>query len=217
MSRARSTGSDSRTKLGEEQASLLLDSNLRAEGHEFYALGALEVSRNNRWLAVAEDFLSRRQYQIQFLDLESGQWATDKLENTSGNLVWANDNKTVFYVRKHPQTLLPYQVYRHTLGTDPATDKLVYEEKDDSFYISLYATTSEDFIVIALSSTTTGEARLIDANQPEHAPACSCPVRWITNTAWITTAAASMCAPTRTARTSASMKPKRARSIAGRW
>ncbi|MGL5589264.1 MAG: S9 family peptidase, partial [Aeromonas veronii] len=160
----------SRTKLGEEQASLLLDSNLRAEGPEFYALGALEVSRNNRWLAVAEDFLSRRQYQIQFLDLESGQWATDKLENTSGNLVWANDNKTVFYVRKHPQTLLPYQVYRHTLGTDPATDKLVYEEKDDSFYISLYATTSEDFIVIALSSTTTGEARLIDANQPEHAP-----------------------------------------------
>ncbi|MBL0547001.1 S9 family peptidase [Aeromonas jandaei] len=160
----------SRTRLGEEQASLLLDSNQRAEGHEFYALGALEVSRNNRWLAVAEDYLSRRQYKIQFLDLESGKWAADTLENTSGNLVWANDNKTVFYVRKHPQTLLPYQVYRHTLGTDPATDKLVYEEKDDSFYVSLYATTSEDFIVIALSSTTTGEARLIDANLPEHSP-----------------------------------------------
>ena len=89
-------------------------------GHDFYSLGALEVSRNNRWLAVAEDFLSRRQYKIQFLDLESGKWAADVLENTSGNLVWANDSKTVFYVRKHPQTLLPYQVYRHTLGTDPA-------------------------------------------------------------------------------------------------
>ncbi|MGL4249530.1 MAG: S9 family peptidase, partial [Aeromonas sp.] len=160
----------SRTKLGEEQASLLLDSNQRAEGHEYYALGALEVSRNNRWLAVAEDYLSRRQYRIQFLDLESGKWAADTLENTSGNLVWANDNKTVFYVRKHPQTLLPYQVYRHTLGTDPAQDQLVYEEKDDSFYVSLYATTSEDFIVIALSSTTTGEARLIDANVPNQSP-----------------------------------------------
>lgn len=165
----------SRTPVGEKgqpepKASLLLDSNQRAEGHEFYALGALEVSRNNRWLAVAEDFLSRRQYQIQFLDLESGQWAADKLENTSGNLVWANDSKTVFYVRKHPQTLLPYQVYRHELGTDPAKDQLVYEEKDDSFYVSLYATTSEDFIVIALSSTTTGEARLIDANTPSQKP-----------------------------------------------
>src|SRR5690606_40388604 len=114
--------------------------------------------------------LSRRQYQIQFLDLESGQWAGDKLENTSGNLVWANDSKTVFYVRKHPKTLLPYQVYRHELGSDPAKDALVYEEKDDSFYVSLYATTSEDFIVIALSSTTTGEARLIDANVPTQAP-----------------------------------------------
>ncbi|MEG2890226.1 MAG: prolyl oligopeptidase family serine peptidase, partial [Aeromonas sp.] len=128
------------------------------------------VSRNNRWLAVAEDFLSRRQYQIQFLDLESGQWASDKLENTSGNLVWANDSKTVFYVRKHPKTLLPYQVYRHELGSDPAKDQLVYEEKDDSFYVSLYATTSEDFIVIALSSTTSGEARLIDANTPAQKP-----------------------------------------------
>ncbi|MCH7373516.1 S9 family peptidase [Aeromonas sp. MR16] len=160
----------SRTKLGEKEASLMLDSNQRAEGHEFYALGALEVSRNNRWLAVAEDLLSRRQYQIQFLDLESGNWAGDTLENTSGNLVWANDSKTVFYVRKHPKTLLPYQVYRHVLGTDQARDQLVYEEKDDSFYVSLYATTSEDFIVIALSSTTSGEARLIDANVPTQTP-----------------------------------------------
>ncbi|MGY3885941.1 S9 family peptidase [Aeromonas aquatica] len=160
----------SRTKLGEKEASLMLDSNQRAEGHEFYALGALEVSRNNRWLAVAEDLLSRRQYQIQFLDLESGNWAGDTLENTSGNLVWANDSKTVFYVRKHPKTLLPYQVYRHVLGTDQARDQLVYEEKEDSFYVSLYATTSEDFIVIALSSTTSGEARLIDANVPTQTP-----------------------------------------------
>ncbi|QXW29932.1 S9 family peptidase [Aeromonas sanarellii] len=161
----------SRSKVeGDEAPSLLLDGNQRAEGHDFYSLGALEVSRNNRWLAVAEDFLSRRQYKIQFLDLESGKWAADVLENTSGNLVWANDSKTVFYVRKHPQTLLPYQVYRHTLGTDPAKDQLVYEEKDDSFYVSLYATTSEDFIVIALSSTTTSEARLIDANVPGQTP-----------------------------------------------
>lgn len=155
---------------GAKEPSLMLDSNQRAEGHEFYSLGALEVSRDNRWLAVAEDFLSRRQYQVQFLDLASGNWASDKLENTSGNLVWANDSKTLFYVRKHPKTLLPYQVYRHELGTDPAKDQLVYEEKDDSFYVSLYATTSEDFIVIALSSTTSGEARLIDANVPSQTP-----------------------------------------------
>ena len=109
----------SRSKVeGDGAPTLLLDGNQRAEGHEFYALGALEVSRNNRWLAVAEDYLSRRQYRIQFLDLESGAWAADTLENTSGNLVWANDSKTVFYVRKHPKTLLPYQVYRHELGTD---------------------------------------------------------------------------------------------------
>ena len=148
----------------------LLDSNQRAEGHDFYELGALEVSQDNRWLAVAEDYLSRRQYQVQFLDLNNGQWASDKLENTSGNIVWAADNKTLFYVRKHPQTLLPYQVYRHVLGSDPAKDQLVYEEKDDTFYVSIGATTSEDFIVISLSSTTTDEAWLIDAANPQQAP-----------------------------------------------
>ena len=163
-------GIHTRQAVAGEQVQTLLDGNQRAEGHDFYELGALEVSRDNRWLAVAEDYLSRRQYRVQFLDLQSGQWADDTLENTSGNIVWAADNKTLFYVRKHPQTLLPYQVYRHVLGTDPARDQLVYEEKDDTFYVGIGETTSEDFIVISLSSTTSDEAWLIDAANPQQAP-----------------------------------------------
>ena len=122
----------------------------------------------------------------------------------------------MFYVRKHPKTLLPYQVYRHELGTDPAKDQLVYEEKDDSFYVSLYATTSEDFIVIALSSTTSGEARLIDANVPTQAPRLFLPRQVDHEYSLDHYRAASMCAPTRTVRTSASTRPRRARWIAGR-
>lgn len=162
---------------GKGKPQLLLDGNQRAEGHDYYATGALEVSRDNRLLAVSEDVVSRRQYDVRFLDIESGQWLPDRIENTSGNIVWAADSKTLFYVRKHPQTLLPYQVYRHVLGTDPAKDQLVYEEQDDTFYVSLYATTSEAFIVISLSSTTTGEALLIDANHPEQSPKVFLPRR----------------------------------------
>lgn len=102
---------------GEGAPQLLLDGNQQAEGHDYYAAGALEVSRDNRLLAVAEDFVSRRQYRVRLRDIESGQWLADTIDNTSGNIVWAADSKTLFYVRKHPQTLLPYQVYRHRVAT----------------------------------------------------------------------------------------------------
>ncbi len=133
----------------------LLDGNQRAEGHEFYTLGGLDVSPDNQRLAVAEDFLSRRQYDIRFKDLRDDSWADEVLENTSGNFEWANDSATVYYVRKHAKTLLPYQVYRHVVGSDPQQDVLIYEEQDDTFYVSLEKTTSERFILIHLSSTTT--------------------------------------------------------------
>ncbi|MGL5949759.1 MAG: S9 family peptidase [Aeromonas sp.] len=154
---------------------LLLDSNARASQHDFYELGALVVSPDNQWLAVAEDMVARRQYQVQLKNLVSGQWLPTLLDNTSGDVAWAQDSQTLFYVRKHPQTLLPYQVYRHQLGSDPASDVLVYEEHDDAFYLSLDTSTSRDFIVLTLSATTTSEAWLIDAKAPTEAPRCFLP------------------------------------------
>ncbi|CAG0909452.1 unnamed protein product, partial [Cyprideis torosa] len=87
------------------------------------------------------------------------------------SVVWANDSQTLYYVKKHPTTLLPYQVYRHTLGQPVADDELVYEEADDTFYTTIYKTSSEDYIVIGLFATVTSEARLLDAKQPDAQPA----------------------------------------------
>ena len=160
-----------------EQWDTLLDGNLRAEGHEFYTLGGLEVSPDNQRLAVAEDYLSRRQYDIRFKDLRDDSWAEEVLENTSGNFEWANDSSTVYYVRKHAKTLLPYQVYRHVVGSDPQQDVLIYEEQDDTFYVSLEKTTSERFILIHLSSTTTSEILLLDADSADSKPQMFVPRR----------------------------------------
>ena len=155
----------------------MLDGNQRAEGHEFYTLGGLDVSPDNQRLAVAEDFLSRRQYDIRFKYLHDDSWADEVLENTSGNFEWANDSATVYYVRKHAKTLLPYQVYRHVVGSDPQQDVLIYEEQDDTFYVSLEKTTSERFILIHLSSTTTSEILLLDANSADSKPQMFAPRR----------------------------------------
>ncbi|MCV9880303.1 S9 family peptidase [Brenneria izbisi] len=141
----------------------LLDGNQRAENHDFYSLGALKVSPNNQILVLSEDFLSRRQYDIRFRDLTTGKWLPDVIAKVSAGAEWSADSTAIYYVRKHPQTLLPYQVYRHQLGCDPANDELVYEETDDTYYVSLGKTTSERYITLYLSSTTTTEVLLIDA------------------------------------------------------
>ncbi len=153
----------------------LLDCNKRAAHSEFYTLGGLSITPDNTIMAVAEDFLSRRQYGIRFRHLASGNWYPELLENVSPDFVWANDSSTLYYVRKHPGTLLPYQVWRHTVGSPSRDDELVYEEKDDTFYVSVHKTSSRHFIIIALNSATSSEMLLLDAELPDALPQCFIP------------------------------------------
>ncbi|MFC6377458.1 S9 family peptidase [Tatumella terrea] len=155
----------------------LIDCNQRAKNHPFYNLGALDITSDNRLMAVAEDFLSRRQYEIRLYDLQENCWLPEVLTGVSPSLIWANDGKTLFYVRQDPDTLLPWQVWRHETGTPVTDDQLVYEESDDSFYVSLGKTTSEAFIEIIIDSTTTSEIWLVDAGQPSAPARCFLPRR----------------------------------------
>ncbi|MCD2527182.1 S9 family peptidase [Providencia huaxiensis] len=147
---------------------VLVDGNERAEGTEYYRMGALAISPDNTTLAIAEDRQGRNEFVVSFRKIDESEWQENVLTNTSGNIVWANDNQTLFYVNKDKQTLLPYQVVRHQYGTQQTQDKLVYEEKDDTFYVSLSKSTSKDFILIGITSTETSEYRLIDANKPQN-------------------------------------------------
>ncbi len=146
---------------------VMLDVNKMAEGFSFYNVGGMAVSTNNSLLAYSVDTVSRRKYSIYFKDLETGEILEDVIPNTSGSITWANDNKTIFYVVKHEETLLPYKVYNHKLGTDISEDKLVYEEKDNTFSTSCYKTKSKRYILISLSSTLTTEFRFLDADHPD--------------------------------------------------
>ncbi|TGB74782.1 oligopeptidase B [Escherichia sp. E4702] len=148
----------------------LLDANKRAAHSEFYSMGGMAITPDNTIMALAEDFLSRRQYGIRFRNLETGNWYPELLDNVEPSFVWANDSWTFYYVRKHPVTLLPYQVWRHAIGTPASEDKLIYEEKDDTFYVSLHKTTSKHYVVIHLASATTSEVRLMDAELADAEP-----------------------------------------------
>ena len=146
---------------------VMLDVTKMAEGFSFYNVGGMAVSTNNSLLAYSVDTVSRRKYSICFKDLETGDILEDIIPNSSGSISWANDNKTIFYVVRHEETLLPYKVYTHKLGTDVSEDKVVYEEKDNTFSTSCYKTKSKRYILISISSTLTTEFRFLDADHPD--------------------------------------------------
>lgn len=121
------------TSMSTDNKSLLLDVNELATGYEFFELGEVALSPCEQLMAYSEDTEGRRIYTVRFKSLLTDEMLDDVLENTEGQIVWANDNKTVFYVKKDLQTLLGFQVFRHELGTKQSQDVMVYEEHDSSF------------------------------------------------------------------------------------
>lgn len=157
-------------QLEKGKETIFFDENERAKNQSFYELAGWSPSPNNKLLALTEDFVGRRKYVATFRDNSNGKFLKDKIQDVSGEIVWANDNKTVFYVKKDPQTLREFQVFRHVLGTDSKNDALVYEEKDEKFSLGIGKTITDKFIVIQIGSSTTSETWLIDANQANTNP-----------------------------------------------
>ena len=149
---------------------VLLDVNVLAKAHDYFAVSGLSVSPNENMLAYGQDTLSRRIYTIMFKDLVTGELLKDTLTGTSGRTVWGNDNKTVYYIKKDPQTLLGYQVYRHHLGQPQSNDELVYEETDKSYYTGIWKSKDGSTIFIGHDSTEASGVSLIDANDPKAKP-----------------------------------------------
>ena len=116
---------------------MLIDLREQAKGLDYYDIGALEASDDNRLLAYTEDVVGRRQHTLRFKSLATGQLLPDAVPNVEEAMAWAADNRRVLYVEKDPVTLLGLRVRVHVLGTDPAEDALVYEEQDESFYTSV--------------------------------------------------------------------------------
>ena len=146
---------------------LLIDAGVAARGHDFYQVTGLEVSPDNRMLALTEDTVGRRQCTLRFRDLVSGDDYPDRIGNVEPDIAWANDNRTVLYVAKHPQTLLGYRVMKHVLGTPAAADELVYEQDDESFYTTVFRSKTDRLIYIAAQSTLATEYRYAQASDPD--------------------------------------------------
>ncbi len=147
---------------------ILLNGNEMAKGHKYFNIGGFEVSDNEQILAFGTDTISRRNYILQFKNLKTGELLNDKIDLTEGgSYAWAADNKTIFYIIRDQQTLLGDKVFRHFLGTDSKTDVLVYQEKDNQFYMGLGRMKSKKYISIFSSQNgVSTEFQILDASKP---------------------------------------------------
>ncbi|MDC1354757.1 oligopeptidase B, partial [Polaribacter sp.] len=145
---------------------ILFDVNEMAKGFDYYQLGGLNISENNKFAVFATDTVSRRQYTLRIKNLETGEIYKDVIENTTGGSVWANDNRTLFYTKKDPITLRSEKIFRHVLGTPASEDIEVYHEKEDTFGTYVSKTKSNKYIIIGSYSTLSSEAQFLEADNP---------------------------------------------------
>ena len=150
----------------EAEEAILFNVNEMAEGFDYYQLGGLNISSDNKLMVFATDTVSRRQYSLRIKNLETGKIYEDLIENTTGGSVWANDNKTIFYTKKDPITLRSEKIYRHILGTSTSEDIEVFHEKDDTFGTYVTKSKSDKYIIIGSYSTLSSEAQYLDADNP---------------------------------------------------
>jgi len=151
----------------EAEEEILLNVNEMAKGHAYYSVAGFSVSTDNNLIAFGVDTVSRRKYTIHFKNLKTGEILPDQIPVTSGRAAWTNDNKTVFYAAKDETTLRSYKIMKHVLGTDPSSDKEVFEEKDVTFDAYVYKSRSKKYLFIGSGSTLSDEYRFLDADNPD--------------------------------------------------
>ena len=147
------------------QEGIVLDVNELAANESFMAVNAFTVSDDGNLLAYSLDNKGFRQYTLQVKDLRTGQILEERVERT-GSVVWATDNRTLFYTVEDEEQKRQFQFYRHTLGAPHVEDTLVYEEKDERFNIGAGRTRDGEFLILESSSHTTTEEHFLRAETP---------------------------------------------------
>ena len=148
----------------------LLDGPELAKGKRFFSIGAVEPSPDNRWIAWTSDETGRRISSLRFRDIESGSDSPETIPGVLESLAWAADSKTVFYIRQDPVLLQSGPVYRHRVGSDPATDTLVYNEDDPTLVVGIEPSRDHEWVLIQLEGFDYNELRAVPARFPEESP-----------------------------------------------
>ena len=149
----------------EAKEEVLIDANIMSEGYDYFRVGDIEISPDDKVMAYSIDTLSRRIYTIYFMNLETREVHKENIKNTSGSITWANNSKTLFYNLKDIETLRTDRVMMHNLNSN-STDKEIFFEEDETFSVYSYKTKNDKYIIIGSSATLSQEYRYVSADSP---------------------------------------------------
>ncbi len=146
---------------------IMIDVNVLAEGKPTFIVRASDVSPGEDIYAFGVDTTGGRVGSIRFKNLRTSEMLSDVLPGAIGGVAWAQDNRTIFYTKADSVTVRPYQVWRHRLGTPASSDKIVYEDKDETYYVSVFTTKSRAYVMIQSSQTMATEYSYVPADKPD--------------------------------------------------
>jgi len=150
---------------------VLLDENLEADGHDYFDLGAFDLSMDHRFVAWSMDTNGDERYTLRIRDLASGAELPDTIPDVANaGVAWSHDGAWLFYVTADAQQR-PFRVWRHRIGTEVDEDICIFEETDERFFMGVGTTRSESWIVLQAGSRTSAEVHLIPTNDPAAEPA----------------------------------------------
>lgn len=144
---------------------ILLDANVLAKGKEYFSLGIYRISPDHRLLAYSVDTNGSEKYVLYIKDLVSGQGLSEAIPDTYYGMEWGNDNRTIYYNTVDAASR-PYRLFRHILGNDHGRDELIYEEKDERYFLELTKSRSGKYVFMHLGSKISSEVRYLDADKP---------------------------------------------------
>ncbi|SFM62544.1 S9 family peptidase [Nocardia asteroides NBRC 15531] len=148
---------------GEE---VLLDSNVLAEGLDFFALGAFSLSHDGTRLAYSVDSTGDERYTLRIKDLSTGDLLPDEVVGAAPGATWSLDGTHIFY-QTVDESWRPDTVWRHRVGTGSDADVTVFHEPDERYWVSVGATRSEKYLMIWLGSKITTEGWVLESDNPE--------------------------------------------------
>ena len=152
-----------------EKVRILIDENELAGKSDYFSLGSFAVSPDDELLAYSTDHDGSERYKLRIKYVDSDELLSEEIENVTGSVVWADDGKSFLYVTLD-ENLRPNRVLHHILGSDPADDRVVYEEHDGGFFVGISRTTSRKFALLSTGDHVTSEIRIVELNDLSQEP-----------------------------------------------
>jgi oligopeptidase B len=131
---------------------------------EYFGVGDLEVSFNDKYLGYSLDTKGSEYYTIYIRDIKTKKLVTDKIEETSGSITFSLDDQYIFY-SKLDENHRPRKIYRHKLGTKVRKDQLIFEEKSEAFTVGIGLSSDDKYFFITSSDHNTSEQYYFDVNE----------------------------------------------------